>query len=57
MKADAESLLSAYPFLQVEKIGASVMGKPIIAIRLGDGPVKMHVNAGMHANEWITTPC
>ncbi|QHW35318.1 LysM peptidoglycan-binding domain-containing protein [Paenibacillus rhizovicinus] len=55
LMADAESLAKAYPFLQVEKIGASVMGKPIIAIRLGEGPVKLHINAGMHANEWITT--
>lgn len=56
LTADAEALLKAYPFLQVEKIGASVMGKPLIAIRLGEGPIKLHVNAGMHANEWITTP-
>ncbi|NBD25862.1 LysM peptidoglycan-binding domain-containing protein [Paenibacillus sp. T1] len=56
LAADAEALLKAYPFLQVERIGASVMGKPIIAVRLGDGPAKVHVNAGMHANEWITTP-
>ncbi|MFC4808953.1 M14 family zinc carboxypeptidase [Paenibacillus sp. GCM10023250] len=56
LTADAEALLKAYPFLQVEKIGESVMGKPLIAIRLGEGPVKVHVNAGMHANEWITTP-
>ncbi|SEM65333.1 M14 family metallopeptidase [Paenibacillus sp. OV219] len=51
-----ESLLEAYPFLQSYTIGHSVMGKPIAALRLGDGPVKVHMNAGMHANEWITAP-
>lgn len=56
LSRDAEALLKAYPFLQVEKIGESVMGKPLIALRIGEGPVKVHVNAGMHANEWITAP-
>ncbi|MBM7563831.1 M14 family metallopeptidase [Paenibacillus sacheonensis] len=56
LTADVDALLRAYPLLQAETIGASVMGKPLIAIRLGEGPVKVHMNAGMHANEWITTP-
>ena len=32
------------------------MGKPIHAIRLGEGVRKVHMNAAMHANEWITAP-
>ncbi|WP_274649851.1 M14 family metallopeptidase [Paenibacillus humicola] len=53
---DIEALCSEYPFLHVETIGKSVLGKPITAIRIGEGPRKVHINAAMHANEWITAP-
>jgi len=43
------------PFVQSEIIGQSVMGKNIIAIGIGNGPRELHFNAGMHANEWITS--
>ncbi|WP_308634820.1 M14 family metallopeptidase [Paenibacillus silvisoli] len=56
LQSDVASLLRTYPFLQSKSIGKSVMDKPIVALRIGDGPAKVHVNAGMHANEWITTP-
>lgn len=45
-----------YPFLHVEVIGESVMGKGIPALRIGQGAREIHVNAAFHANEWITTP-
>ncbi|EFM12627.1 peptidase M14 carboxypeptidase A [Paenibacillus curdlanolyticus YK9] len=41
--------------VEVRSIGESVMGKPIIAIRLGSGPRVMHANGAVHANEWITS--
>jgi g-D-glutamyl-meso-diaminopimelate peptidase len=42
------------PYLMNEVIGHSVMGKEIIAIRLGQGKRVIHYNASIHANEWIT---
>ncbi|QGQ97479.1 peptidase M14 [Paenibacillus psychroresistens] len=42
------------PYLSYEVIGYSVMGKEIMALRLGQGKRKIHYNAAIHANEWIT---
>jgi g-D-glutamyl-meso-diaminopimelate peptidase len=42
------------PYLNYEVIGQSVMGKEIIAIKLGQGKREVHYNASIHANEWIT---
>ncbi|MBP3961464.1 M14 family metallopeptidase [Paenibacillus lignilyticus] len=56
LETDIEQLRNSYPFLLRRRIGQSVMGKPITAISLGEGASKVHINAGMHANEWITTP-
>src|SRR5690606_11383176 len=53
---DMARLLEAFPQLQAESIGASVMGRAIQALRIGTGPRKMFVNAAFHANEWITSP-
>ncbi|WP_174881593.1 M14 family metallopeptidase, partial [Metabacillus niabensis] len=44
-----------YPFLQKEIIGYSVLGKPIVELKIGNGPKKIHMNGSFHANEWITT--
>lgn len=44
-----------YPFVRINTIGTSVLGKPIQEIRLGRGTKKIHFNASFHANEWITT--
>ncbi|QYR23328.1 LysM peptidoglycan-binding domain-containing protein [Paenibacillus sp. sptzw28] len=52
---DLEILESEYPFLQMTVIGNSVMGKPLPAIRLGEGPRTIQFSASMHANEWITS--
>ena len=51
---DLRLLQVRYPFLETVDIGASVLGKPIPAVKIGDGPVRVHVNAAIHANEWIT---
>lgn len=48
-------LKTLYPFLHMETIGTSVMGKPIPAIRIGAGPKIIHYNGAFHANEWITS--
>ncbi|MFE8702479.1 M14 family metallopeptidase [Cytobacillus sp. FJAT-54145] len=53
---DIRELSEIYPFIKVNTIGESVLGKPIQEIRLGKGTKKIHMNASFHANEWITTP-
>ncbi|MBP1989307.1 M14 family metallopeptidase [Paenibacillus eucommiae] len=56
LRKDLERLEWMYPFLRMESIGRSVLGKEIPAVRLGTGRRKIHYNAALHANEWITTP-
>jgi carboxypeptidase T len=36
-------------------IGGSIEGRPIWALRIGNGPTKMLVNGTQHAREWIAT--
>ncbi|WP_255570105.1 M14 family metallocarboxypeptidase [Cohnella sp. CFH 77786] len=56
LSRDLQRLVLSYPFLSVCSIGCSVLGKPIYAFRIGEGPFRWHFNASCHANEWITTP-
>jgi g-D-glutamyl-meso-diaminopimelate peptidase len=53
---DLARLSDTYPFVHIESIGQSVMGREIPAICLGTGSKEIHFNAAMHANEWITAP-
>lgn len=48
-------LKETYPFITVQAIGQSVLGKPIHELRVGRGTKKVHMNGSFHANEWITT--
>ncbi|MBW4085014.1 M14 family metallopeptidase [Paenibacillus sp. S150] len=51
-------LLDKYPgIIQHERIGGSVLGKPLHLLRIGRGSRHLHVNAALHANEWLTSPC
>ena len=34
-----------------------MLGKPLRLLRIGSGPRHLHVNAALHANEWLTAPC
>lgn len=52
---DMEILTTIYPFLQMKSIGKSELGQDIWELRIGIGPKKVHMNASMHANEWITS--
>ncbi|KJB84647.1 peptidase M14 [Paenibacillus sp. E194] len=52
---DIHHLQNSYPFVRVEQIGMSVLGKPIPAIVIGNGAVPVHANGSVHANEWITS--
>jgi g-D-glutamyl-meso-diaminopimelate peptidase len=49
------NLHARYPFLHVHTAGASVMGRPLYLLKIGDGPNKVFYNAAHHANEWITS--
>ena len=45
-----------YPFINIDYIGSSVMGKDIPVIRLGFGNNNVLYVGSTHANEWITSP-
>lgn len=52
----ADGLEHRYPRLHSERIGQSVLGRPLRALSLGDGLRRVLYSAAHHANEWITTP-
>jgi g-D-glutamyl-meso-diaminopimelate peptidase len=56
MKEDLARLQRLYPFLKIKTIGKSVLGKRLVAIRIGTGKRQVHYNGSFHAREWITTP-
>jgi g-D-glutamyl-meso-diaminopimelate peptidase len=57
MKEDLARLQYRYPsFLKIKTIGRSVLGKRLIAVRIGTGKKQIHYNGSFHAREWITTP-
>nr|WP_239534089.1 M14 family metallocarboxypeptidase [Thalassobacillus pellis] len=39
----------------IEKIGESVLKKPIYQLKIGYGPRRVHWNGGFHGNEWMTS--
>lgn len=51
---DIKSLLIAYPFLQKEVIGYSVLGNSIPCIKIGKGSNQVFYSGSIHANESIT---
>ena len=56
LNMNVTSLKTIYPFLQIQNIGTSNLGKPIPALRFGNGSKEVLYVGGTHGNEWITTP-
>ncbi|MFJ8067720.1 M14 family metallocarboxypeptidase [Peribacillus sp. NPDC096447] len=52
---DLDTLSFHYPFIKVESIGRSVLGKELLEVRIGQGDKIIHYNGSFHANEWITS--
>ena len=44
-----------FPFLNIQTVGKSVLGKNIYVIKLGTGKKEVFYSASFHANEWITS--
>lgn len=57
LNEDTRKLTECYSTIQAGSIGESVLGKPLLYLKIGEGSRQIHVNASIHANEWITTPC
>lgn len=55
LQEDVKLLKERYPFLEVENIGYSVLGKSIPYIVWGKGNKEIMFSASIHSNEWITT--
>ncbi len=51
-----QKLAEAYPFLKIATLTTTAFGRPIYAIRVGQGDRQVLFSAAHHANEWITTP-
>ncbi len=49
------ALLIKYPFLNVQVVGNSRMGKDIFVCKLGNGAKKVFYSGSIHANESITS--
>jgi len=56
LKNHLEELKRVYPFILIDVIGTSVLGKNLYAVRLGCGRKKVFYSGAWHANEWLTTP-
>ncbi|WP_054948909.1 LysM peptidoglycan-binding domain-containing protein [Numidum massiliense] len=55
IRTDLRRLQRRYPFLFVKTIGHSEEGKPLLAIRLGDGSKELGLFAASSGDAWCTT--
>ncbi len=47
-------LAETYPFITTEVLTNTAFGRPVLAMKLGEGERKVIFSAAHHANEWIT---
>lgn len=47
-------LSEKYPFVQIRQLTVTPGGRPVTAVKIGDGEHTVLVSAAHHANEWIT---
>ena len=52
---DLAKLFKKFSFLKRETIGHSVLGKPIYAVKFGEGTKKIIITAAHHGCEWLTS--
>ncbi|CDQ39868.1 M14 family metallopeptidase [Virgibacillus salexigens] len=55
MQQDLHKIAKLYPFITLQSIGSSVMGKDLIEVQIGNGSKQVHLNGSFHGTEWITT--
>ncbi len=55
LREDIDSLIGRYVFLEHNIIGYSVMKNPIHCIKIGDGDIKIFINAAHHGLEYLTS--
>lgn len=55
MSQNLSTLNRTYPFLNIQTVGNSVLGKNIYVVKLGKGTKKVFYSSSIHANEWITS--
>lgn len=49
-------LSEKYPFARLRQLTVTSGGRPVTAIKIGEGEHRVLVSAAHHANEWITAP-
>lgn len=55
LRQNINLLKNIYPFLEVETVGKSVLGKNLYVLKLGNGPKSVFYSGSIHANEYITS--
>jgi len=50
-----QALAKAYPFLKTAILTTTAFGRPVYAVKIGEGDRQVIFSASHHANEWITT--
>ena len=48
LRQNLDSLLRTYPFLNVQKVGNSVLGDDIFVVKLGKGPKQVFYSGAIH---------
>jgi len=56
LQININSLKTLYPFIEISSAGKSILGNDIPVIKIGRGEKEVFYSAGIHANEWITSP-